>query len=289
MSKVAIVTDSTAYLPANLLKELDIHVIPLSIIWENETLRDGVDLQPVDFYRRLSSAKSLPTTSQVTVPAFEEMFKKLLEQGNDVLGIFLSSKLSGTFESAVLARERSEHLPGAGAKIAVVDSLSTSMAMGWTVLAAAHAAQRGENLAACQRIAESARDQSGLLFVVDTLEFLHRGGRIGGAQALVGTALKIKPVLEMQNGRIESVEKIRTRRKAFARLLELGIERIGSRTPVRIAISHGDAEAEAQALLETVRARLHPVESFCCPLSPVIGTHTGPGVVGINYIAGVTW
>jgi DegV family protein with EDD domain len=286
MTKVAIVTDSTAYLPADLLKTLDINVIPLSIIWDNETFRDGIDMQPVDFYRRLSTAKTLPTTSQVTVPAMEELFKKLLDQGNDVLGIFLSSKFSGTFESATLARE---HLSSAGAKIAVVDSLSTTMAMGWSVLAAAHAARAGGNLAECHRIAESARDQSGVLFVVDTLEFLRRGGRIGGAAALVGTALKIKPVLEMQNGRIESVEKIRTKGKALERLLELGIERIGSRTPVRLAISHGNAEAEANALLETARARLNPVESFSVPLSPVIGTHTGPGVVAFNYMTGITW
>lgn len=284
MSRVAIVTDSTAYLPADLLKKHAINVIPLTIIWENETFQDGVDIQPGDFYKRLSTSRAMPTTSQVTVPAMEELFRKLLERGDNVLGIFISSKFSGTVESAMLARDK---LSKAGGKIAIVDSLSTTMAMGWQVLTAARAAQGGESLEECQRIAGHARDNSGVLFVVETLEFLRRGGRIGGAQALLGTALKIKPVLEMQNGRIESVEKIRTKTRALDRILELAIERVGRRSPVRMATVHANAEEEAQALLATARERLHPIETLCCPLSPVVGTHAGPGTVALSYLAGV--
>jgi DegV family protein with EDD domain len=284
MSKVAIVTDSTAYLPEDLLKKYAINVIPLTIIWENETFQDGVDIQPDDFYKRLSSSKTMPTTSQVTVPAMEELFKKLLERGNDVLGIFISSKFSGTVESAMIAREG---LSQAGEKIAIVDSLSTTMAMGWPVLTAARAAQGGESLVECRKVVEHARENSGVLFVVDTLEYLRRGGRIGGAQALLGTALKIKPILEMQNGRIEPVEKIRTKTKALDRMLEHAIERIGNRTPVRMATVHANVEEEAQSLLEAARARVKLVEALCCPLSPVVGLHAGPGTVALNYMAGV--
>jgi DegV family protein with EDD domain len=284
MSKVAIVTDSTAYLPKDLQKKFDINVIPLTVIWENETFQDGVDIQPDDFYKRLLTSRTMPTTSQVTVPAMEELFKRLLDSGNDVLGIFLSSKFSGTVESAIMAREK---LPQVSDKIAIVDSLLTIMAMGWPVLTAARAAQTGKSLVECRRIAENARDNSGVLFVVDTLEFLRRGGRIGGAQALLGTALKIKPVLEMQNGKIEPVEKIRTKTKALERILELVIERIGQRTPVRIATVHSNAKEEAQSLLETAIARLNPIETLCCPLSPVIGTQLGPGTVALTYMAGV--
>jgi DegV family protein with EDD domain len=284
MNKVAVITDSTAYLPDDLLKQYAIRVIPLSIIWENETLRDGVDIQPDDFYRRLSTAKVIPTTSQVTVSAMEDAFRKLLDEGFDVLGIFISSKFSGTVESALQARNMLEE---SADRIAVVDSLSTTMAMGWPVLTAARAAQVGESLEACRKAAENARDHSGVLFVVDTLEFLRRGGRIGGAQALLGTALNIKPVLEMRDGRIEPLEKVRTKKKALNRVIDLTAERIGSRAPVRLATVHANAESAALSLLEAARARLNPIETLCCPLSPAIGTHSGPGTVALCYMAGV--
>lgn len=284
MNKVAIVTDSTAYIPSDLLKKYAIKVIPLTIIWEDETFLDGIDIQPDDFYKRLSTAKAMPTTSQVTVMAMQSSFQKLLDQGFDVLGIFISSKFSGTVESALQARDI---LPEAAGKISIVDSLTTTMAMGWPVITAARAAQAGENLESCRRIAVDARDHSGVLFVVDTLEYLRRGGRIGGAQALLGTALNIKPVLEMRNGQIESVEKVRTKGKALERLLELTIERIGNQVPVRLASVHANAEAEALTVLEAARARLNPIETLCCPLSPVVGTHAGPGTVALTYMAGV--
>jgi len=161
------------------------------------------------------------------------------------------------------------------------------MAMGWPVLMTARAAQAGENLMACQKVAETTRDNSGVLFVVESLEFLHRGGRIGGAQALFGTILNIKPVLEMRDGRIESVEKIRTKSKALDRMIELAGERIAGRKPVRLATVHANAEAEALSLLEAARARLNPIESYCCPLSPVVGNHAGPGTVALTYMAGI--
>jgi DegV family protein with EDD domain len=284
MTKIAVVTDSTAYIPDDILKKYAINVIPLTIIWENETFLDGVDIQPGDFYKRLSTAKVMPTTSQVTVIAMQSLFQDLIKQGFDILGIFISSKFSGTVESALQAREA---LPQAAGKIAIVDSLTTTMAMGWPVITAARAAQAGENLGSCLRVAENARDHSGVLFVVDTLEFLRRGGRIGGAQALLGTALNLKPVLEMQNGRIESVEKVRTKRKALERLMDLASERIDNRVPLRLATVHANAEAEAMSLLESARARLNPIETLCCPLSPVVGTHAGPGTVALTYMAGV--
>ena len=284
MGKVAILTDSTAYLPDELLKQFAIAVVPLTIIWDGQTYLDGVDMRADDFYVRLAGSKSLPTTSRVTTAEMQAAFERLLEQGCDVLGIFLSSKFSGTVQSALQARTM---LPHAADRIAVVDSLTTTMAMGWPVLTAARAAQAGENLVECRKVAENARDHSGVLFVVDTLEFLRRGGRIGGAQALLGSALNIKPVLEMRAGQIESVEKIRTKGKAMERLLELSIERIGGRTPLRVATVHANAEAEARSLLASAQARLSPIETLCCPLSPVIGTHAGPGTVALNYMAGV--
>jgi DegV family protein with EDD domain len=284
MNKVTILTDSTAYLPEAVQKQYGIQVVPLALIWDNETLRDGVDIQPDDFYRRLAASKSMPTTSQVTVGAMEEKFRALLDQGRDVLGIFVSSKISGTFESATAAAAA---LPEAAGRIALHDSLTTIMDMGWQVLAAARGAQAGASLAECTHAAAQVRDNSGVLFVVDTLEFLRRGGRIGAAAAMLGVALNIKPILEMRDGQIAPADKVRTKARALDRMLELVAERIGGRSPVRVATAHANAEEEALALLEQAKARFAPVETYCLPLSPVIGAHVGPGTLALTYMAGV--
>jgi DegV family protein with EDD domain len=283
-NKVAIVTDSTAYLPEEYLKQYHITVAPLSVIWGNEVYRDGVDILPGEFYKRLSESKIMPTTSQVTPAAFHSTFQSLLEQGYDVLGIFVSSKISGTVQSAKQAREM---FAGAEDKITIVDSHWTTMAMGWPVLTAARAAQAGENLAKCQKTAENACAHSGVLFVVETLEFMRRGGRIGGGQAFLGTVLNIKPVLEMRDGKIEAVEKVRTKQKAIQRVVEIVSERIKGKVPIRLAATHANSEADASSLLELARAELNPIETLCCPLSPVIGTHVGPGTIALNFISGI--
>jgi DegV family protein with EDD domain len=196
-NKVAIVTDSTAYLPEEIQKQYSITVIPLSVIWGDQIYQDGVNIMPGEFYKRLRETKAMPTTSQVTPAAFQSTFQSLLEQGYDVLGIFVSSKISGTVQSAIQARDM---LTGAAEKIAIVDSLWTTMAMGWPILTAARSAKVGESLAECKKMADHACAHSGVLFVVETLEFIRRGGRIGGAQAFLGTVLNIKPVLEMRDG-----------------------------------------------------------------------------------------
>jgi DegV family protein with EDD domain len=284
MSKVAIVTDSTAYIPSYIMMNYSITVLPQILIWGDETFQDGVDIQPDEFYRKLETAKIMPTTSQVAVVTMKDAFEKLLEAGYDVLGIFISAKLSGTMESATLARNM---FPKAASKIAVLDSNSTSMAMGFHVLSAARAAQAGANLPECQKLAEEAQKHTGVYFVVDTLEFLRRGGRIGGAQAMLGSALNLKPLLELRNGRIEPVEKVRTKGKAINRMIELVVEQVAGRTPIRLATLHANAETEAKSALEAAAARLNPVEQILASVSPVIGSHAGPGTVGLAYMAGM--
>jgi DegV family protein with EDD domain len=284
MSKVAVITDSTAYIPDSLLSANNITVVPQVLIWGEETFRDGVDILPDDFYKRLETSKVMPTTSQVAIVDMKIAFEKLLEMGFDVLGIFISAKLSGTMQSAIQAREM---LPKAMDKIAIVDSNSTAMAMGFHVLVAARAALAGTNLAECQKIAEEAREHTGVYFVVDTLEFLRRGGRIGGAQALLGSALNIKPILELRDGRIESVEKVRTKSKAVDRMTDLVAEKVSGRIPVRLATLHANAEIEAHAALNSASLRLQPVETIFASVSPVIGTHAGPGTIGLAYMAGM--
>jgi DegV family protein with EDD domain len=284
MSKVAIVTDSTAYIPDDVLKTYFISVTPQILIWGDETFQDGVDIQPNEFYRRLKTVKDMPTTSQVAIVTMKATFERLLEAGYNVLGIFISSKLSGTIQSAIQAKEM---LPKATKKIVVLDSNTTAMALGFHVLTAARAALSGASLKECQRLAEEAQKHTGVYFVVDTLEFLHRGGRIGGAQALLGSALNLKPLLELRDGRIESVEKIRTKRKAVNRMIDLVVEQVAGRTPVRLATLHANVEAEAKSALEAAAARLHPIEQILAAVSPAIGTHAGPGTVGLAYMAGM--
>jgi DegV family protein with EDD domain len=284
MPRVSLLTDSTAYIPEEHIRQYGISVVPLSIIWDGVSYRDGVDLQPAEFYTRLQGSRSLPTTSQVTAPEMQCALERLLESSEHVLGIFLSARFSGTYEAALQAREM---IPGGRERIAVVDSRLTTVAMALPVLAAARAAAAGESLASCTRIAEQARDNSGVLFVVETLEFLRRGGRIGGAAALLGTVLNIKPLLAMRDGQIEALEKVRTKRSAVERMLEVVVGRASDKQPIRLATAHANAESEAQALLEAGCARLEPVEAFCCPLSPVVGAHVGPGTMAMAYMTGM--
>ena len=284
MTKVAVITDSTAYIPEEMVKALSITVAPQVLIWGDETFRDGVDIMPDEFYKRLETAKIMPTTSQVAIGDMKATYERLLESGFDVLGIFISAKLSGTMQSAIQARE---FLPKAASKISIVDSHSTSMAMGFQVLMAARAAQGGAGLVECQELAEKAREHTGVYFVVNTLEFLRRGGRIGGAQALLGSALNIKPILELRDGRIESVEKVRTKSKATERMIDLVTQHIGGRTPVRLATLHANAAIEARAALDAASLRLQPIESVFASVSPVVGTHAGPGTVGMAFMAGM--
>jgi DegV family protein with EDD domain len=283
-NKVAIVTDSTAYIPEEYLKQHNIAVTPLSVIWGTEVYRDGVDILPGEYYKRLADSKVMPTTSQVTPAVLQNTFQSLLEQGYDVLGIFLSSKISGTFQSALQARDM---LSGSVDKISIVDSLWTTMAMGWPILSAARAAQAGERLAECRKATENACAHSGVLFIVETLEFMRRGGRIGGGQAFLGTVLNIKPVLEMRKGQIEAVEKVRTKQKAIQRVVEIVSERIKGTASIRLAATHANSEVDAFSLLESARVELDPVETLCCPLSPVIGTHVGPGTIALNFMTGI--
>ncbi|GAB4475217.1 MAG: DegV family protein [Anaerolineales bacterium] len=282
MSTVAIVTDSTAYLPQNFLQEYQIAVAPQILIWGDETFEDGVDIQPDEFYRRLKTATVMPTSSQVSIPKFKSIFESLLDQGKQVLAILISSKLSGTIDSAVQAKEL---LPGA--PIEIVDSYTTAMAMGFQVLTVARAAQAGASLQECKRLAEEARNNTGVIFAVDTLEFLHRGGRIGGGSRFLGTALNIKPLLEITGGRVEALERVRTRKKSLQRLIEIVEERTRGKSPLRLATLHANAEQEAVELLEEANRHLQPLETILSTVSPVIGAHAGPGTVGIAYMAGM--
>jgi len=214
----------------------------------------------------------------------QKTFQNLVEKGFNVIGIFISSKLSGTIQSATQAKEL---MGTVGEKVVFIDSQSTSMAMGFHVLTVARAVEAGASLKDCVALAEKARQHTGIFFAVDTLEFLHRGGRIGGAQRFLGTILNMKPILALQDGRVEGIDRIRTKSKAHDRLLELVKEQVKGKSPVRLATLHANAPEDAKALLEMAERELRPVESILSGVSPVVANHAGPGTVGLAFMAGM--
>ncbi len=282
MSKVVIVTDSTAYIPKDLLAKHQITMAPQVLIWGEETLRDGIDILPEAFYSRLQKTNVMPTTSQVTIAEFHHIFQEFTDAGKEVLAILVSNKISGTIDSALQARDM---LPGA--PIEIVDSEATAMALGFQAIHVARLANQGASLAECKALADKCPDHTGVVFAVDTLEFLHRGGRIGGGTRFLGSALNIKPILELTEGRVEAVERVRTRKKSLQRLVEITVDRIAGRTPVRLATLHANAVEDAREVLAMATERLDPIETVFSEVSPVVGNHAGPGTVGLAFMAGM--
>jgi DegV family protein with EDD domain len=282
MAKVAIVTDSTTHLPGELMRSLPIWEVPIMLIWSGEVLRDGVDIQPDEFYARLRSSSKSPGTSQPTPQAFQEIFSRLLAEGYDILGVFISSKFSGTYDSA---QQAAVMLPGKN--IELIDSLTGSMGAGWPILSAARLALADASLAQCKAAVQKALKHTGILLMVDNLEYLHRGGRIGGAQRFLGTALKLKPILEVVESGFIGLERVRTRQKALERLVELLEERIAGRTPVRLAALHAGRRESAEQLMQTARQRIQTIETMLTDVSPGVGVHLGPGCMGLAFMAGI--
>jgi DegV family protein with EDD domain len=284
MPKIAFVTDSTAYIPEDLVKKYGIIVVPQVLIWGDQTYLDGVDIQPEEFYTRLKTTKVMPTTSQVSVVTMQNTFRGLVDNDHEVLGVFISGRLSGTLQSAT---QGAEALGTAASKVTIVDSHSTAMAMGFQVLLAVRAAEQGANLTDCVALVEKAREHVGVYFAVDTLEFLHRGGRIGGAQRFIGSALNLKPILALKDGRVEAEDRVRTKSKALDRLIELVTEHVKGKSNIHLATLHANAEKEARDLLDLATKKFGAIESVLSSVSPVVGTHAGPGTVGIAFMEGM--
>lgn len=278
MNPVIILTDSSAYLPADLVASLPIRVLPLTVNWDGKTYRDGIDIGAEEFYTRLSKSSTLPTTSQIPAGEIDAELKRLLGEGYDVLVMLISSGISSTYASAASAVQN--HPPE---RVALIDTLLVSMALGFQVLAAARLAKAGGSLAACKARAEQAYQEIGVYFTVDTLKYLAAGGRIGTARRLLGSALMVKPMLVIRDGKIELVESVVSRRKAIRRLVELVEEGIGGRSPVRISVFHALARETADELMEECRQRFNPIEIVLSEVSPVIGSHVGPGTLAIAY------
>ncbi len=281
MKKVAIVTDSSAYLPQEFVDSLGVHVVPLTLHWDGETYYDGVDIKAEEFYTRLADSKSIPTTSQVSVSNFNNLFEELLAQDYGVLAMLISSGISGTVDSALQAQA---NFPGE--PIEILDSQLVSMALSFMVITVARAARDGADLQECLALAKAVYPKIGVYFTVDTLEYLNKGGRINTAKRLLGSALNLKPIMEIRDGKIELVESVRSRKKAVQRMLELVERDIAGRSPVRISTFHAAAADENQALMAEALERFNAIEGITSFVSPVIGAHTGPGTLSIAYMAG---
>jgi len=273
-AKVAIVTDSTADLPAQLVKTRGITVVPLTLNFEGRSLLDGVEIRPSEFYRRLPNATTHPTTSQPSAGRFAEAYAGLLNDHAEVVSIHISEKLSGTYASAVQGAEMVD-----ASRVHVIDSQLVSMSLGLLTLAATEMAAQGAAASAIAQRVTDMREHVQTYFSVATLEFLRRGGRIGRASAMLGSVLQVKPVLCIRDGLVTPLERVRTFDRALGRVIELTRE-VDRGKGLCVIVGHADAESDA----ERVARELEPVTETLMiqPLGPVVGAHAGPGVVGVG-------
>jgi DegV family protein with EDD domain len=276
--KVAIVTDSISSMSQAMGHEYGVHVVPIHIQFGANSYLDDVSLDSTGFYSLLAANHQLPTTSQPTAHDFLEVYQKLAGNVEAIVSIHASKKVSATVDSARAARKELPDVP-----IHVVDCETLSMGQGLIVIAAARAADAGKSATEIVQLVESLVPKVKVLFTVETLEYLRRGGRIGGATALLGSALRIKPVLHIADGQVEPLEKPRTRKRAVSRLLELMTEQVGDAETVHAGILHCNAREEAEKLAQQMEDQFNCVELLITEAGPTIGAHGGPGTVGVTF------
>jgi DegV family protein with EDD domain len=273
---IKIVTDSTCYLPAALLAEHDISVVPLSVAFGRQVYREGVDIDTETFFAELVRAPDMPQTSQPSGEQFLTAWRPLLEAGHEVVAVLISTGMSGTVASAEAAKTQLGQVP-----ISIVDSLSTAMGLGMQALRAAEWAAAGATRAQIVAALERMRDVVRILLVPDTLEYLHRGGRINAAQRWVGTLLRVKPLLEVANGVVEPFEQVRTARRALARMVESTVEYLGEDERPWLAVMHSRSPEAAAQLHQMLQDHYPRARYFSAEIGPIVGAHIGPGGSGI--------
>lgn len=277
---VKIVTDSTSYISEELQKRYDISIASLSVIFDNEEFKE-IDIQNENFYDKLDRSLRIPTSSQPSLDEMYNILEKHIRNNNEVVGVFLSSEMSGTYSNACLAKSMIlEKYPNA--LIEIIDSRSNCMQLGFAALSAAKAAQQEKPIDEVVTVVKDNIKRSRFLFIPDTLEYLKKGGRIGGASALLGTIFQIKPILTVVDGKTELFNKVRTKKRAIQTMIDKFIEDITKHGLVEVMVHHiNDVEgalAFAKILEETVEKKID-----IAPIGPVIGTHVGPGALGIVY------
>jgi len=271
-----IVTDSTCNLPEEQLHRYDIRVTPITVHFGMESYTEGVDIDHDLFFGKIEEVGKLPTTSQPSPAAFARHYRELTEQGHSILCITITAEHSGTYQSAVLARDLVPE-----ADVEVFDSASISLGMGYMVLEAARAAEAGQSREAILKRLAGIRSRASLVFTPATVKFLQMSGRVGGLQAALASVLNIKPIISVDDGVMHSRERVRTRRKALDRLLAITEEAVGTTDPINVGVLHARAADEAQALLDRVRTTLNCRETMIVDLVVSLCVHAGPGVVGL--------
>jgi DegV family protein with EDD domain len=284
MPSTAVVADTTSYLPPELIQQHDIRLVSLYVGIEGDQEKESEidDLQ--GFYERLRTSDQQVTTSQPSVGDFISVYEPLLAEGKEIVSIHISSGISGTYESAMQARERLTAEGKGGERIVVCDSRTGAGGMGLMVLAAANAAEKGANAAEANERAEAVRQELKIWFVVETLDYLRRGGRIGAARHWIGTTLKIKPILTLED-EITPIERVRTRSRAFERMVDYGRQRHEAGADAWV-VQHVQDPENAERLVEACRPIFGKDPVFTSEVGPVLGAHVGPGLLGVG---GVSW
>jgi DegV family protein with EDD domain len=260
-------------------QELGVTMVPLHVIFGDVSYREGIDITAEEFYEMLRKSRHLPTTSAPSVGDFQEVYERLLGEADSVLSIHMSGKLSATVRMAQAAAD-SIRRPG---RIAVVDSESMSMGMGFAILDAVAAVRAGATLEEAKAAAESVRDRLHVLFMVDTLEYLRRGGRIGRARAYLGTLLKIKPILAIREGELYPLERVRTRVQGLERIIQSAVRHHNVRMA---AVGHATTPEDAELIRERLAMAFPHAQVFTVRFGPVLGTHSGPGIVAVGVVEG---
>lgn len=279
MPKIAVVTDSVATIPADLAKKYNIIVAPVHIIWDRVDYRDGVDLQTSEFYTRLRKSKTLPTTSSAIQGEFIQIYEGLRGKVDGIVTVALTGALGAAYNSALNAKKLVPEVP-----IEVIDTHTAFMAQGFAAIAAAKVASGEGSIQDVVKAAEKVVSKTHVFWAMDTLEYLRRGGRVSLPQAIMASWLQVKPITGInKEGKVEPLARVRTRAKVMGKLLELMDERVTGNSPLHVSVLHGDAAEEAGQLEQKVNAKYKPVELIRSEISPVIGTHTGPGTLGLAF------
>jgi len=273
---IKVVTDSTADIPSELLERYDIRLVPINIQFGTETYREGIDIDRPTFFRKLDEYPTIPTSSQPSPGQFVEVFRPLAEDGHAIISIHVTSKHSGTYQSALLAKSM---LPEAN--IEVFDSLSISMGTGYQALTAARAAEEGKSMGEIIELLEGIRARTSLYLTPATLRYLQKSGRVGTLSGVLASLLDIKPIIHVEDGTLDVREKVRTRGRALQRMVELIMEDLAGARSVRLAIPHVEALEETRWLGEQLEAVLNCVETHIVDLACSLTVHGGPGLVGV--------
>jgi DegV family protein with EDD domain len=277
-NRIALVTDSTNDIPAELRQKYQIYVVPLTIVWDGKQYLDGIELTPEDFYKRLLTDPKIPTTSQPTPADFLKTFEQAHADGaEEIVTIVISSAMSGTIGSVRTAAE------GFALPVHIVDSRSNSMSLGWQLLAAAHEREKSGDALRMVAAAESVRKSLHYHIILETMDYLFQGGRIAGAARLISGVLKIKPQIRVnhESGSVEPGDISRTRSQAIEKLYSSFFKKVDVTRPLHIAVLHNAALAEAESLAARIRDEFHPAEMIISIVSPVLGVHTGPRALAI--------